>query len=74
MKKESRVVMSDPQHEVLTLAANNSGMPLSTYLRVCALNEATKQGIRTVYDDQGNWNVVLDQAKQSNSVIDDGDG
>tara|TARA_R100000654_G_C2658549_1_gene124314 strand:+ start:703 stop:927 length:225 start_codon:yes stop_codon:yes gene_type:complete len=74
MKKESRVVMSDPQHEVLTLAANKSGMPLSTYLRVCALNDATKQGIRTVYDNQGDWSVVLDAAQQSNSVIDDGDG
>ena len=43
--KESRVVMSDAQHAVLTLAANNSGMPLATYLRVCALNDANKQGI-----------------------------
>ena len=74
MKKESRVVMSEAQHAVLTLAANNSGMPLATYLRVCALNDATKQGIRTVYDNQGDWSVVLDAAQQSNSVIDDGDG
>lgn len=44
--KESRVVMSEAQHAVLTLAANNSGMPLATYLRVCALNDANKQGIQ----------------------------
>lgn len=44
--KESRVVMSDPQHKVLTEAAKDAGMPLATYLRVCALNDATKQGIQ----------------------------
>ena len=42
MKKESRVVMSESQHAILTKAASNLGMPLATYLRVCALNEANK--------------------------------
>jgi hypothetical protein len=42
--KESRVVMTDPQHKVLTEAAKDAGMPLATYLRVCALNDANKQG------------------------------
>lgn len=72
--KESRVVMTDPQHEVLTLAAKDAGMPLATYLRVCALNDATKQGIRTVYDSQGNYNVILDPAQQTKPKDIDGDG
>jgi len=42
--KESRVAMTDPQHKVLTEAAKDAGMPLATYLRVCALNDANKQG------------------------------
>lgn len=59
MKKESRVVMSEEQHAVLTLAANKSGMPLATYLRVCALNDAKQQDIqieqprRVVFDGNG---------------------
>ena len=53
------MVMSEEQHAVLTLAANKSGMPLATYLRVCALNDAKQQDI---------------QIEQPRRVVFDGDG
>ena len=45
MKKESRVVMSEAQHEALSIAAERYGMPLATYLRWCGLIHASQQGV-----------------------------
>jgi hypothetical protein len=45
MKKESRVVLTEAQHEALLLAAERVGMPLATFLRVSALNAANSMGI-----------------------------
>ena len=47
MKKESRVILTEGQHEALTYAAEKSGMALATYLRHCALRDAASMGIRT---------------------------
>lgn len=47
MKKESRVLLTEAQHEALTYAAEKSGMALSTYLRHCALKDAASKGIHT---------------------------
>jgi hypothetical protein len=46
MRKESRVVLTEEQHAVLTYAAEMEGMALATYLRHCALNAAASIGIR----------------------------
>jgi hypothetical protein len=43
-KNESRVLLTEDQVKVLTLAANSSGMALSTYLRHCALEAAAARG------------------------------
>jgi len=43
--KESRVILTLAQHEALSYAAKKSGMALATYLRHCALNDATSKGI-----------------------------
>jgi len=45
MKKESRVIMTEEQHEALSIAAQRSGMALATYLRWCAINHASSNGI-----------------------------
>jgi uncharacterized protein (DUF1778 family) len=45
MKKESRVVLTDAQHEALTLAAERAGMPMATFIRSAALNAAANVGI-----------------------------
>jgi hypothetical protein len=45
MKKESRVIMTEAQHEALNIAAQKLGMKLATYLRWCGLNYASKNGI-----------------------------
>ena len=45
MKKESRVIMTEAQHETLNIAAEKQGMKLATYLRWCGLNHASKHGI-----------------------------
>jgi uncharacterized protein (DUF1778 family) len=42
-KKESRVVLTDDQHDTLTDAAAKAGMALSTYLRYCALQAAKSE-------------------------------
>lgn len=45
MKKESRVILTENQHAVLTAAAEKSGMALATYLRHCALQAALTIGL-----------------------------
>ena len=45
MKKESRVVLSEEQHEALTIAAERHGMPLATFLRWAGIKEAARMGI-----------------------------
>jgi uncharacterized protein (DUF1778 family) len=45
-RKESRVVLTEEQHALLTYAAEMEGMALATYLRHCALNAAASIGIR----------------------------
>lgn len=45
MKKESRVVLSEAQHEALTIAAEKQGMALATFLRSVGLREAASLGI-----------------------------
>jgi uncharacterized protein (DUF1778 family) len=45
MKKESRVVLTDAQHEALTLAAERAGMPMATFIRSAALSAAANVGI-----------------------------
>lgn len=47
MKKESRVLLTEEQHEALSIAAGRQGMPLATYLRWCAIQHALNQGIHT---------------------------
>jgi len=47
MRKESRVILTGEQHEALAYAAEKSGMALATYLRHCALKDATIKGIHT---------------------------
>jgi hypothetical protein len=44
-RKESRVVLTDDQHDVLTAAAKRAGMPLATYLRYCAMQIAFQQRV-----------------------------
>ena len=44
MKKESRVVLTEAQHEALTLAAERAGMALATFIRSAALNAAANVG------------------------------
>ena len=46
-RKESRVTLTEDQHDALTCAAEKKGMPLATYLRHCALKHAASIGIRT---------------------------
>ena len=41
--KESRVVLGLDQHALLTKAASLAGMALATYLRHCALEDASKR-------------------------------
>ena len=43
MKKESRVILTEDQHEALTRAAAQAGMALATYLRHCALQAAKSE-------------------------------
>lgn len=45
MKKESRVVLTEAQHEALTLAAERAGMALATFIRSAAINAAASAGI-----------------------------
>jgi len=45
MKKESRVVLNDTQHEQLVHAAEKSGMALATFIRSAALAAADRAGI-----------------------------
>ena len=42
-KRESRVVLTPDQHQVLVAAAESAGMALSTYLRHCALVAAKSE-------------------------------
>ena len=46
MKKESRVVLTEAQHEALTLAAERAGMALATFIRSAALTAAFNSGIQ----------------------------
>tara|TARA_R110001592_G_scaffold140470_2_gene361476 strand:+ start:651 stop:812 length:162 start_codon:yes stop_codon:yes gene_type:complete len=46
MKKESRVVLTEAQHEALTLAAERGGMALATFIRSAALSVAANAGIQ----------------------------
>lgn len=46
IRKESRVILTEEQHALLTYAAEMEGMALATYLRHCALNAAASIGIR----------------------------
>tara|TARA_R110001632_G_scaffold1327_2_gene5286 strand:+ start:176 stop:313 length:138 start_codon:yes stop_codon:yes gene_type:complete len=39
--------LSEGQYDALTYAAKKSGMALATYLRHCALKDATSKGIHT---------------------------
>jgi uncharacterized protein (DUF1778 family) len=45
-RRESRVILTEDQHALLTYAAEMEGMALATYLRHCALNAAASIGIR----------------------------
>jgi len=45
MKLESRVMLSEAQHALLMLASSRAGMPLSTYLRTCAIQDARENGM-----------------------------
>lgn len=45
MKKESRVILTEGQHEALSLAADKHGMALATFLRWAGLQYAAKAGI-----------------------------
>jgi len=45
MKKESRVILTEEQHQVLTMAAERAGMALATYLRNCGLRDAASIGL-----------------------------
>ena len=45
MKKESRVVLTESQHEALVVASDKYGMPLATFLRWAALQYASKIGV-----------------------------
>jgi len=45
MKKESRVVLTDSQHEALAIAAEKSGMALATFIRSAALQAAGNAGV-----------------------------
>lgn len=47
MSKESRVILTEAQHEALSYAARKSGMALATYLRHCALRDATSKGVHS---------------------------
>ena len=47
MRKESRVILTEEQHEALTYAAEKSGMALATYLRHHGILAAAKMGIHT---------------------------
>jgi hypothetical protein len=49
-RRESRVILSDDQHAILTAAANRSGMALSTYLRHCALEDASSRRAKSEAD------------------------
>lgn len=44
-KHESRVLLTEDQFAVISHAATKEGMPLSTYLRHCALARAASMGI-----------------------------
>ena len=44
MEKQSRVLMTDEVFAALTLAATKMGLPLSTFLRLCAIQEAERMG------------------------------
>jgi|14BtaG_2_1085337.scaffolds.fasta_scaffold22490_3 uncharacterized protein (DUF1778 family) len=46
MKKESRIVLTESQHGVLTLAAEQKGMALATFIRSAALTAAFNSGIQ----------------------------
>lgn len=46
-RRESRVILNDEQHTMLTAAANRSGMALSTYLRHCALEDASARRVKS---------------------------
>jgi hypothetical protein len=46
-RRESRVILSEDQHAILTAAANRSGMALSTYLRHCALEDASARRVKS---------------------------
>ena len=46
-RRESRVILNDEQHATLTAAANQSGMALSTYLRHCALEDASARRVKS---------------------------
>jgi uncharacterized protein (DUF1778 family) len=46
MKKESRIVLTESQHVVLTLAAEQKGMALATFIRSAALTAAFSSGIQ----------------------------
>jgi hypothetical protein len=41
MKKESRVILTEAQHQTLTAAAERFGMALATYIRWCAMSHAS---------------------------------
>lgn len=45
MEKQSRVLMTAEVFAALTLAAAQLGLPLATFMRMCALAEAQKMGI-----------------------------
>ena len=46
-RRESRVILSEDQHATLTAAASQSGMALSTYLRHCALEDASSRRVKS---------------------------
>lgn len=44
MQKEIRIRVSDEQHAVIEAAANKMAMPMSTYMRMAAMNHANDLG------------------------------
>jgi hypothetical protein len=51
-RMESKVVMNNAQHAAIKLAAEKSGMAISTFLRWCALREADRLGSPVKGSDQ----------------------
>lgn len=51
-RMEAKVVMNNAQHAAIKLAAEKSGMAISTFFRWCALREADRLGAHLKGDEQ----------------------